>query len=228
MIIGKGMIANSFEKFLNDSSVIIFASGVSNSQEMAHEAFLREKTLLLESLDKYKTQIFVYFSTCSIYDPSMKNNLYVCHKIEMEELVKQHAHHYIFRLPQVVGVTNSPTLINTLSNKIKNKEPFELWSQSSRNLIDVRDVYRIVSLVIEKQIYYNFIYNIAAPKSHSIIEIVRTMEDILKQKAIYSVINKGATYTINVEILDKVLSHTDILFNDKYMQNILKHYISIT
>lgn len=227
MIIGNGMIANAFNFFLNDPSIIIFASGVSNSQEIAQEAFLREKTLLIENLEKYKSQTFIYFSTCSIDDPSMRNNLYVFHKVEMEELVKQHNHYYIFRLPQVVGWTNSPTLINTLSNKIKNKEPFELWSQSSRNLIDVRDVYRIVSLVIEKQIYHNLIYNIAAPKSHSIIEIVRAIEDILKQKAIYSEINKGASYTINIEILDKVLSHTDMLFSNKYMQNILKHYISI-
>jgi len=219
------MIANAFSSFLSIQDVIIFASGVSNSQETTDEAFLREKILLTQSIEKYRLQTFIYFSTCSIDDPSMGNNRYVCHKIEMEELLKQHHCYYIFRLPQVVGRTNSPTLINTLSSRIKNKEPFELWSQSSRNIIDVRDVYRIASLLIEKKGSHNFIYNIAAPKSHSILEIVLTMEDILKQQANYTKINRGASYTIDTEILGKILDHNDIIFDNEYMQNILKYYI---
>jgi nucleoside-diphosphate-sugar epimerase len=225
MIIGKGMIANAFKSFSNSQSIIIFASGVSNSQETSDQAFLREQNLLIDTLQNNKDATIVYFSTCSIYDSSIRNNHYIKHKVKMEEYVKQHNHYYIFRLPQVVGRTNSPTLINTITNKIINKEMFELWSKSSRNLIAARDVHRIASLILEKRIFCNSTHNLAAPRSHSMIKIVNTIEEILNQKAVYNKRAKWVDYAIDTPILVQVLNTTDILFQNSYIKNTLKYYL---
>ena len=87
MIIGNGLIASAFKLTLSENSdVIVFASGVSNSGEARSEAFLRERKLLVEAL-KYKKYI-LYFSTCSMHDLFLKDTPYVTHKMEMESLVR--------------------------------------------------------------------------------------------------------------------------------------------
>ena len=45
----------------------------------------------------------VYFSTCSIEDPSAQDSEYVKHKIRMENRVRERESYLILRLPQVAG-----------------------------------------------------------------------------------------------------------------------------
>lgn len=103
MIVGNGLLAAAFsDDFTERVDTVIFASGVSNSQECDSAAFIRERVLLEKVLQKERKKV-VYFSTCSLYDPELKNSPYVKHKREMEALVRQTSRHTIFRLPQVVG-----------------------------------------------------------------------------------------------------------------------------
>lgn len=224
MIEGKGMIAKSFVKYENDKKVFIFASGVSNSQETNKEAFLREKSLLEKRLTEFSDSIFVYFSTCSIYDPSMQNSNYVQHKIEMEKIITQNSKSfYIFRLPQVVGKTNSPTLVNYLVNAITDEQFFNVWEGSTRNLIDVEDVFKIANFIIEKQIFLNQITNIASSKSYYIKEIVLLIENILGIKAKYSCIDRGLSYKIDTQKIYDITKELLIDFNDEYMSRIIRN-----
>ncbi|AEW77973.1 naD-dependent epimerase/dehydratase [Aggregatibacter actinomycetemcomitans ANH9381] len=86
------MLAKAFESFHKRTyNYIIFASGVSNSNETSFENFNREKELLLEVLEQYKDKTIVYFSSCSIYDSSLTNSLYVYHKMCMERLVRENS-----------------------------------------------------------------------------------------------------------------------------------------
>ncbi len=115
MIIGNGMMANAFEKYSNDNDIVIFASGVSNSKAKDKDAFHREESLLSKTIKENPEKTIVYFSTCSIYDDSVNKTAYVLHKKNMENLIyKLCQHFYIFRLPQVIGKTKSPTLVNFL------------------------------------------------------------------------------------------------------------------
>lgn len=66
-----------------------FASGVSNSQNQNHSLFQRETDLLVETLRNNKEKLFIYFSTCSIYDPTLVNSEYVKHKLKIENLIEQ-------------------------------------------------------------------------------------------------------------------------------------------
>lgn len=77
MVIGNGMIAKACKAFIDDTSVTIFASGVSNSAEVLVENFQREFELLASQTKDIK---IVYFSTCSVNDPSVADTPYVRHK----------------------------------------------------------------------------------------------------------------------------------------------------
>src|SRR5690349_21738851 len=94
MIVGNGLIANLF-KNEDRENVVFFASGVSNSLDGEKSAFLRDENLLRNHLTEEPEEIFIYFSTCSIYDSSKDRSLYVNHKLKMERLVEEVAHKFV-------------------------------------------------------------------------------------------------------------------------------------
>src|ERR1035437_2149422 len=120
MIVGNGLIATTLAG-MDHSNHVIFASGVSNSNETTHSMFQRETDLLLAQ-DRNKT--LVYFSTCSITDPTVSETSYVKHKIYIENLIKKEFQNYlIIRLPTLIGKTNNPhTFFNHIKNKVINNE----------------------------------------------------------------------------------------------------------
>ncbi|MEJ0107136.1 MAG: hypothetical protein WDO19_33435 [Bacteroidota bacterium] len=89
MVIGQGLIAKRFSSYQADNSYVIFASGVSNSSDKDIANFEREKKLLIKTIHEHADKALVYFSTCSMYDNTLKNSFYVQHKIEMEETIKK-------------------------------------------------------------------------------------------------------------------------------------------
>lgn len=103
MIIGKGLIASQFYE-VDREDIIFFASGVSNSSETRKEEFYREQNLIEETIRLNSDKLFIYFSTCSIYDSSKYNSPYVLHKLHMEEVIKESAPKYlILRISNAVG-----------------------------------------------------------------------------------------------------------------------------
>ena len=225
MIIGKGMIAKAFSSYENNKDILIFASGVSNSKELNKLEFEREKNLVLKSLEEYSEYTFVYFSTCSMYDESMINTNYVQHKMEMENLISSnHKSFYIFRLPQVVGKATSPTIINYLYQKINSDEYFDLWINSSRNLIDVEDVFTIANYLIKEKQYLNETINIASLNSVKIIELLKILEKILSKSAKFKSLEKGFTYEINISKIELVCEKLGIIFNEEYSKKIISKY----
>ena len=143
MLIGSGLLANAFSAdFLHREDVCIYAAGVSNSScTNAHE-FVRERQRLVEALRQTRhVDAFVYFGTCSVADPEVRDMPYVQHKLAMERMVSRHPRSLILRLPQVAGKTPNPhTLLNYLYARISRSESFQLWSKAKRNIIDVSDV----------------------------------------------------------------------------------------
>ena len=144
-IIGSGLISKAISRHVNNLNMesVFFASGVSNSLEENLNEFNREEKLLNKTIANNVATMFVYFSTCSVYE---KCTPYTSHKIKMEELIKEKCDSYIiYRLPQVVGIgKNKHTLMNYLHKKIINEEKFDVINGAVRNIIDVDDVARIV------------------------------------------------------------------------------------
>ncbi|MDD3834991.1 MAG: NAD-dependent epimerase/dehydratase family protein [Sulfurimonas sp.] len=225
MIIGRGMLANAFSAYSENEDVLIFASGVSNSCLNEKSAFDREKKLLLESIANYPKCVLVYFGTCSVEDPELCNSPYVMHKREMEELIEKSCKRYfIFRLSQVVGEGSSPTLINFIVNKLQNRELFHVWKNSTRNLIDVDDVFKVADYLIKNNLYANEITNIATPISLSIFHIVEIIEELLGLRGDYEILPRGGSYDIDTLKIAHLFDEMLVCFDEKYPSMIIKKY----
>ncbi|MDH2206342.1 NAD-dependent epimerase/dehydratase family protein [Empedobacter sp. GD03644] len=222
MIVGKGLIANLFTEVDLDE-VVFFASGVSNSSETRKGEFLREQNLVEDTLAKNQEKLFVYFSTCSIYDSSKYNSLYVLHKLHIEEIIKQKAKYFlILRVSNAVGRGGNPNLLmNYLSRQILNDQELVVHQQATRNLIDVEDVKNITMKYIASK-DWNKIINVAYTENFNILEIIEVFEQILNKKANKNIENKGEHYSIDIHELDYAFDLNDK--NDYLHQLIEKYY----
>ena len=103
MIIGNGQLATIFKKTTLDN-IVVFASGVSNSNCQDIKQFEREKDLLVKTLTNNKNKKFVYFSSCALSAEEYPKNDYYKHKQNMENIIKRYSdNYYIFRAPQLFG-----------------------------------------------------------------------------------------------------------------------------
>jgi len=230
-IVGSGFLSKNFkkyEKLFEKLNVCLYAAGVSDSQCTDKDLLEKDSSRLFNFKNLIRDdQILVYFSTCSIKDPSRNNTPYVKNKIIIENyIVKNFKKYLIVRLPEVVGKsTNKKTLINFFFNKIKQKSKFDLWAKASRSLIDIDDVVKILSNLLTKAKIENKIINIANPDKYTVIQIVNMIEILTSIKAKYNLINKGESkWEIDIsEILDSI-KDSNIKFNNNYLKNILEKY----
>jgi nucleoside-diphosphate-sugar epimerase len=225
MLVGTGMMAKAFSYFESIQDVIIFASGVSNSQENNNIAFQREEELVRCYLTQNNNVVFVYFSTCSIYDPAYKESRYVQHKLQIEAIIKRYQKEYIiFRLPQVVGKTTSSTLINFLFNAIKNNDKFEIWGKAYRNLIDCEEVFKICRYIIQSKLFINQTVNVASTIKIPVPKIVEIVEKVLNKKGNYSITDKGSDYDIELTDILPIIIKLGVEFDENYPERLIRKY----
>lgn len=227
MVIGNGMMANAFKEFENDNSVVVFASGVSNSKETEITAYQKELTLLSSLKDTKAT--LIYFSSCSIFDNSLTTSLYVNHKKQIEKFIELNFNHYwIFRLPNVIGKsTNSNTMVNFFCNSIINNHSFELFKNASRYFIDVDDVQATIKKVIELKNLKSGCYNLLFPFPYRVDRLVEILEIFLNKKGKYLVNEKEGEF-YDVQISDELLPFVNFDKQDpeKYLNEIIAKYYS--
>lgn len=226
MITGNGMIAKRFSRFAEDADRLIFASGVSNSSNTDEDAFKKETGLLLEEISKYPGATVVYFSTCSIYDPSLQQSAYVLHKLKMEELIKSVAASFIiFRVSNPVGFTgNVHTLLNYFIEHLISKTNFDVWQYASRNLLDIDDMYRICEAIIEGEQWLNRTINVANPVNYPVLSIIEAIEKHFGIKGNYNLLEKGNSPLIDITDIQPLYSSLHINFGNDYMERLLKKY----
>lgn len=224
MIIGRGLIASLF---INDDreDTVFFASGVSNSLENRAEEFLREEHLIRKTLEENKEKIFVYFSTCSIYDSSKTGSDYVLHKLKMEQLIKNSCERYlILRVSNAVGSGGNPNLLmNYLIRSIKNKETINVHTKATRNLIDAEDMKKITFELLDDQTF-NKIVNVAYTQNYAIIEILEIIERFYDTKLDLNLIKSGSGYDINVPDVEAYFVKNNLTNKDAYLCEILQKY----
>lgn len=196
MVIGRGLIAKAFEQYQTNEEVIIFASGVSNSKCTNEDEFNRELNLINEHRNNNK--LFIYFSTISIFDPSLKQRAYVKHKLACEKLITEHFNNYLIcRLPNVVGPSNNPnTMINYFTSCIKNNQKIEIQKNAYRYLIHIDDVFNAVHHFLSKNEQENEIVNISHSQPFSVSNIVTELQKKLNKNGETTVIAGGSKYEI--------------------------------
>lgn len=226
MVIGNGMVAKRFESYKKNDELLIFASGVSNSKSIDVEAYERELNLLQTSMDENPEKILVYFSTCSIYDPGEERSKYVLHKKQIEDLIQAKQKQFnIFRVSNLVGHSrNRNTILNFYVYHILNGINFDLWTNATRNLIDIDDVYRITDHILKMGIARNQVVNIANTESYSTQEVIIAIEGLWKKKANYIPIQKGNAFDIDLSVTRPIMKELGIHFGKDYLTNLLRKY----
>ena len=227
MVIGNGLIAQAFHQYINNDNVLILASGVSSSKSCTEFDCNREEKLVKEALGNCDEQtLCVYFSSCGIANPSLKNETYYVHKQRMESVIQKHSNKsVIFRLPYVVGSIGNPnTLFHYFVHKIKSKEKFDLWSGVRRNIIDIDDIVSITSYIIQNVFFENEIVNIANLKNNTIDEIVQEISNYLKIDAKYSVTECNDNYNVDATKIEAIVRDIGLDFGDNYLKGIVKKY----
>lgn len=226
MIIGNGLIASLFTD-CDQENIIFFASGVSNSLETSQKEFLREENLIRKTIVENPDKIFIYFSTCSVYDSSKTESQYVLHKLKMEQIIIQLCPQYlILRLSNAVGNGGNPNLLmNYLVRSVKNKEIINVHTKATRNLIDVEDIKNITNQLIDK-LYFNKIINIAYPENYTIIEILEIMEKFYQTKLYLNLVKSGSGYAIDTHDVESYFIQHALTNKETYLHKILEKYYS--
>lgn len=228
MVIGNGLIGKSFkEKYGEREDVLIFASGVSDSREQRQAEFDREWALLKKHVaENGEGRQFIYFSTISIHDPSLRNNPYQQHKLAIEQYIGDSLTNYlIVRAPNVIGSGGNKTnLLNFLHTKIQQGEPFEVWEHAERNILDVQDLFTLVDGLIAKRTPSTTI-DLVYPHTYAILEIVAVMEACLLKRARSKVVPKGASYVPEVtDLVRDLYRETGVYVNKDYLTLVVRHH----
>lgn len=227
MLIGKGMIARRFNDFADRDNVVIFASGVSNSKETRPEPYARERQLVEQTLEQTLGCLFVYFSTASVADPIEVNSPYVKHKLELEQLIASRARYFlIVRASNVVGGPGNPhTILNFFVDRVRSGEPFSIWQYATRNIIDLDDVYTIVTSYIANKQAWNQTIVVANPVSISPLAIVQAIEQHTGQKAVYELLDKGSPFALPTDSISHLLQTIGKDWEpEQYIARLLKKY----
>ena len=224
MIIGNGLIANLFKE--NDrENVVFFASGVSNSLETDKTAFLREENLIRKTIKENPNKIFIYFSTCSIYDSSKNGSSYVNHKLKMEQIVEELANQFlILRVSNAVGKGGNPNLLmNYLVNAFHQEKEITVHTLATRNLIDADDVKNITLKFINEN-SFNKIINVAYLENFSTIQILEILEKHFNKTAKTYLVKSGQSYLISIPEAEAYFAENKLTEKKEYLLRIIKRY----
>ena len=228
MVVGSGLLARAFIEVGGESleGTCFYAAGVSNSGCRDEREFLRERTRLEAAMAaRPADERFVYFSTCSVEDPSLRDSAYVGHKIEMERLARGRRRHLVLRLPQVAGKTPNPhTLLNYMHARMARSERFQVWGAATRNVIDIADAARIAMDLIGSEDAAMETLNIANPRSYPMLEILAAMERVLRTRAVYDVLDKGSAVAIDTTRIAPAIRRCGLAFGEGYLDAIMERY----
>jgi len=224
MIIGKGLIASLFTDCDREDTAF-FASGVSNSLETRPEEFNREENLIRQTITENADKVFIYFSTCSIYDSSKTESSYVLHKLKMEQIIKNLSVNFlILRVSNAVGKGGNPNLLmNYIVNAVKNDETINVHTRATRNLIDTEDIKNITFELIDNK-SLNRIINLAYITNYSIIEILDIVERVFDKKVNINLIKSGSGYDITIPDIENYFVRKHLNNKEIYLENILRKY----
>lgn len=226
MVLGNGMIATAF-KAVNREDVVYAASGLSNLKGSDPVERQRERQLIEKQIELHADQIFVYISSYSIDDQNPeKNTPYLEHKLHMEKLVEKMAKRYlIIRTSNVVGNSRQPgNLMNFIFVNLINATPFEVWTGTSRNLIDVDDLAKMAAAAIEIG-FINKVLYLIHPVDIPIYNIVRHFEDLSGRKANCSLVDKGVHYRADKALSEQLFEKLRLEPNpDLYARGLIHKY----
>lgn len=222
IVLGNGMLAKEIE-MNGKSDGAFFASGVSNSICVDLSEFNREISLLKNFINAQKGNKLIYFSSFSVLTDKSS---YADHKRNIENLIKQSCDNYlIVRLPQVVGITKNNTLVNFFVKNILEDKKVIIQRNATRRLIGVKDVIRIIDLLITKFTVEPKTINIGPKSIMSVKEIVDIISFEMGKEPVYELVDNGSPQNVKLDEIMSIIPKTDKLRNEDYQLNLLKEYV---
>ena len=230
IIYGNGFIAKKFSIFnniLKKRKIVLYAAGISNSQENLKKNLSREINLFKNFYKKNRNNKIIYISTCSVNDNSRNKSKYIKNKIKIEKFIKTKFKKFIIlRLPELIGRSNNKnTLINYFFYMIKNKKKFYLFKNTKRNVLDIDDVLKISKHVILDKKINKKIICLSNKFFYTPQNIVKLIEQKLSIEAKYqlkSSINQH--WKLSDKSVLKYVKKAKIKFNKNYLQKALNKY----
>jgi nucleoside-diphosphate-sugar epimerase len=226
-LFGRGLLARSFAPhFEGDPGAVIFASGVSDSTCIDEGEYAREEKLLRQAIEDHaQAKLFLYFSTCSIFDPSASESHYVKHKRRMEDLVSRHEAHLVLRLPIVIGAGGNPrALVRHLAERIASGQVVEVWKNAGRYLIDIEDVVAIGRDLVARESAINERINVSAPHDTALPELVAALGRVVGKEPLCRYVERGSRYVVDTGRIRNSLKRQGIRFDDSYVERVLRKY----
>jgi nucleoside-diphosphate-sugar epimerase len=224
VVVGNGMLARAFGRFASDDSVVVFASGVSDSGQTRAAEFEREAALLRSFAGSPRK--LVYFSTISVLDPSLEASPYIGHKLAMEALVVAALpRHVVFRLPNLVGHTPNPhTLTNHLFDRIMRGETVRVFTRARRHLLDVEDAATLCSRMITDGVADNQVTNVHLGRPIDIPTLVSIFERVTGRRARTELVDKGDASTAENTQFARFIASIGFTVPDDYNERVIEHY----
>jgi len=157
----------------------------------------------------------------------LNNSFYINHKKNIEKYIIENISSYVvIRLPNVVGFSDNPyTFFNYFKNKILFDEEILVQSDASRYLIDLRDIVRLIPIILKDDVSLNSIINMAFQNQMSVIDIIKIYENVLNLKAKVKIIPGGSSYEIDNKLFLEILNSNSIDCIDNYNYSVLKFYL---
>ena len=113
-------------------------------------------------------------------------------------------------------------LIGFLYEKIKKKKRFEVLN-IERNIIDIQDVYLIVSAILEEN-EKSEIINIANINNIKVVDLVNIIEKICKEKGRYSIRDMKGSLDIDISLIEPLILEKNIFEGDYLINRIERYY----
>ncbi len=226
MVVGNGLIARKLSGYQQDDSVVVFASGVSNSGTKDLSAYRREVDTLLAH--KGTEARLVYFSTCSMFDACSSETMYVKHKISMEKLVAgTFRNHLIVRLPLLISDAPNPfTFFNFIVDSIRKGRPIRVQKNAWRYIFDADELPVFLPLVLSREGKPGQTINMAYSNAASVPELISICEEVLEQKTEKILVSEGCYYEFDNNLFNTFLSAGSRPFDKEvYNREVIKKYL---
>jgi len=218
---GNGLMASAMRAATGVRGAV-FAAGISNSLEKDEAKYTREERELSEFVRCHSAERIIYFSS---FVAAAGETRYALHKRKMESVISQGASDFlILRLPQVVGPTQNKTLISYLVQAARTGETIVIHQRAFRSLVDIDDIGRIISLLIEKNVTRE-VLAAGPPNPLPILEIVEKIETVLGVRINRWLVDDGDRQGADQTRMRGLLDSDDPLLTDSYQSLVLEKYV---
>ena len=85
-------------------------------------------------------------------------------------------------------------------------------------------MFLIADSILQKKEKRNTIINIANTENYAVPFIIASIEKNLNKRAVTTNIDKGDNYKIDVSSIKPIINKLPILFNEDYLEKLLKQY----